>query len=689
MNSRTILIFSGTTEGRNLAEHMASAGVFCHVCVATEYGASVMKPNVNIAVHEGRLDTEEMKQLIGKTNPQIVIDATHPFAEAVSENIMSSCRETKKEYIRLQREVAGYAKTPRMIPVSSMEEAVRKAASFDTILLTTGSKSLYLFRELISAKKDIYARVIPSEESLRLCKDAGIEGSHVIAVQGPFSEEYHMAMLKNYGITCQVTKASGAAGGFWNKINAAEKLGIVSIVIAPPAESGYSYDETVKMLEEKFGIAGPSDEKRTAEHVCRPSAERTLYAIGMGMGCRSGLTIEAESVLKDCEVIFTASALKGAAEGMGFPGKIICEYRWEPIRTYLRAHPKITKAAVLYSGDPGFYSGAALLPKNTEEFEIVRIPGISSMSYLAAKAGILWNDAKIVSIHGRNANWLRAAETNEKVFMLTSGNEDIKNICTQLSGNEKTCEAKLVIGFNLAGPDERIFTLSVSDAVKIPRKQGLYSLFILNDNAKASAVHPVFSDSDFIRGKVPMTKEEVRHLSVLSLQLSKKSILWDIGAGTGSVSLEAAAADDSIRVFSFENNNEACDLITKNAEKLHLGNVTVMKGSFPDEISLKGVPAPTHVFIGGTGKQCREIFRCLESVWKEQKENMQVRISANAVTLESVHELTEAMKQYCCDVKITQIAVSRSHKVGSYHMMKAENPIYMFSGVMKKQSGDL
>ncbi len=667
--NRNIIIFSGTTEGKNLAERLAKRGVFCHVCVATEYGSSVMQSHKNISVHEGRMKLKEMTEYIKAIRPQAVVDATHPYAVEVSANIKAACSaqgELQNDlYVRLSRNVRDFTMTDHMIVVSSPKEAALKAREFDCIFLTTGSKDLSSYQNLIAEKENVYVRVIPSEESIRLCNNAGIDGKHTIALQGPFSEEFHGAMLEQYKIDCQITKASGKTGGFTDKIAAAEKRGITTIVIAPPKDEGESYDTVYHKILALFKIDDTAIQ-----------TEGEFYAIGMGMGNAAGLTAEAKAALSKADVIFAASALSDNIKQLHLQAPIVSEYRWENISEYLLNHPEIKNAAAVFAGDIGFYSGAALLPKKLENRKLIRIPGISSMSYLAARAGISWQDAKVVSIHGRVCNWQQAVLKNKKVFMLLSGKEDMKMITKTLADDEAAWDAQVIVGYDLGSPLEEVFTVLPKEVIDREWKDGLYSLFILRKEETPAPIYTVFSDTDFIRERVPMTKEEVRHLSVVSLGLYKNAVLWDIGAGTGSVSAEAAALDDSIRIISFEKNKNAVELIQKNLRHFHLSNVKTVEGLFPEEINFENIPVPSHVFIGGTSKHCSDIFKLLAAF------DTTIRIAANAVTIESVHELTEQMEKYCTDVEITQIAVSKSHTVGSYHMMKAENPIYMLKGIL-------
>ena len=209
---KRVLIFSGTTEGRHLAEHLMKAGIFCDVCVATEYGAQVMEEAPLLQLHTGRLTVDEMKQLYELCEPQVVVDATHPFATVVSSHIRESLKETDIPYIRLERtqqeasyDVKTYADCTAVVQALELTQG--------NILLTTGSKELAAFCCSETLRKRLIVRVLPGAESLALCYENGLEGNQIIAMQGPFSEEMNTAIYHQYEICHMVTKESGSIGG--------------------------------------------------------------------------------------------------------------------------------------------------------------------------------------------------------------------------------------------------------------------------------------------------------------------------------------------------------------------------------------------------------------------------------------------------------------------------------------------
>lgn len=176
-------------------------------------------------------------------------------------------------------------------------------------------------------------------------------------------------------------------------------------------------------------------------------------------------------------------------------------------------------------------------------------------------------------------------------------------------------------------------------------------------------------DSEFIRGEVPMTKQEVRILSVAKLQLDKASVVYDIGAGTGSVSIEAAMQCPDGRVYAIEKAPEGISLIDANRKKFNIGNIELVEGIAPQ--CMERLPAPTHVFIGGSGGRLVDIIKAV------RKKNPKVRFVLNAVTLETMGELMKLQGLFpeYADMEVIQVSVSRAKVLGNHHLMRAENPV--------------
>jgi len=244
-----IIIFGGTTEGRELSVQLASEGADVTVSVASEYGAEEQTADYGIKIEEGPKDEDEMRLLI--RGADLCVDATHPYAVLVTENIRKAAQAEGVELLRLTRDSESFNSTDILI-AGSAEEAARIArAKGGNVLLTTGSKDLHVYAELLDPQL-LYPRVLPLASSLEACENACIPHRNIIAAQGPFSEGFNCALISELGIDILITKESGKAGGFSEKIQACRKCGIPAIVIARPDDEGLSYDEVLELCRRKM-----------------------------------------------------------------------------------------------------------------------------------------------------------------------------------------------------------------------------------------------------------------------------------------------------------------------------------------------------------------------------------------------------------------------------------------------------
>ncbi len=659
------VIFSGTTEGRMLSEALSSRHISHIVCVATEYGRLVMCPDKYADIREGRLDTAAMAGLI-RQEGSIVFDATHPYADIVSANIRRACEEAGREYVRIYRpQITGEdSEHIRCFDnAESCAESLRETGG--NILLTTGSKDIGLYASDPEVRERLFVRVLPSEESIRQCAEAGITGRQVIAMQGPFSAELNQAMMRQYGIRIMVTKSSGRAGGLPEKLKAAENAGAsVYLIGRPQEEEGISVQEALKKYFKSEAV------ETGCIHV---------DLVGIGPGAEDLMTHRASEALDSAEILFGAS-------------RMISPYKDRKTYPYYRASdiiPVIEKEkpgriAVLFSGDTGFSSGAlkirkelsAWMDKRGYSYEIETVPGLSSIAYFAALTGEDYTDAALLSLHGKSddrkaeADLIRTVKTARKVFVLMSGDKDVRRLGNILNDNNLS-QCIVTVGYQLSYPDEKVFTLTPDDCTSVDKK-GLYIVLITNPEAVSGPLMPVISDSKFIRDKVPMTKETIRHLSILKLGLTRDSVLYDIGSGTGSVACEAAGLDESVTVYAIEMKKQACELIKANTKAFGLTNINVIEGRAPEVMA--DLEPPTHAFIGGSSGDLRKILRALPSG---------IRVVINAVSLETMAEIQSVIKEFDTDdLTIEQISVSRSRELGSYHLMTAENPVMIASFVL-------
>ncbi len=506
------LIFGGTTEGRILAETLAQKKIFSTVCVATEYGEQVMMSSEYIEVRQGRMTQSAMAELIETGGYTAVIDATHPFAAAVSENIRSSVgtvqtvplirwqrpvktAETLKETTADDTELVEYFDTPAQCADALLRTEGR-------VLLTTGSKDLATFCADETLRKRLMVRVLPAQESLKLCYDAGLEGKQILAMQGPFSQKLNEAQITEYGITVLVTKESGKTGGLDAKVLAARNQHIRTFIIRPP-ESSKSLDtscsaryHTAKGLTEVLSLLGLSSDSSSSPVPSIHHQISRITLVGIGMGNLEYLTMAAHTAISQADVLFGAprmlesvSPLSTAPTNPSYLAKDILP----ALTNLLTTTSSPIHAVILFSGDTGFYSGAGTLYSQLQEMlqhlpqippvEISVLPGISSIQYLSAKTGISWQDATIISAHGiPESQWKpkleKALSHQEKVFFLTSGVDNVREIA-----GTATCY-DILLGYQLSYPDEQILALKPGTAMPDLNPSGLWCGFLIPSQNK-------------------------------------------------------------------------------------------------------------------------------------------------------------------------------------------------------------
>lgn len=242
-----LLIFGGTTEGRELAGFCAQNAIYADISVATEYGAKLLSASDHIKILIGRLDEGQMRVLLKKVNYSMVIDATHPYAREASANIKSACKAEGTEYCRLLRESSELSGTI----VNSVNQAVALLNKNDEkVLVTTGSKSLSEYTAVKDYRKRLTVRLLPTDGVFEYCLKNGFQNA--IIQSGPFSVEQNIEHIRISDAGILVTKESGTAGGYPEKVRAAQICGIGLVTIRRPFESGYSNEEIQNILLKKI-----------------------------------------------------------------------------------------------------------------------------------------------------------------------------------------------------------------------------------------------------------------------------------------------------------------------------------------------------------------------------------------------------------------------------------------------------
>lgn len=653
-----VIVFAGTTEGRKISLWLAGGKVETLACVATEYGRQLVEEREGLTVRQGRLTVEEMEELFCREGRPLVLDVTHPYAVLVSQNIKEACERAGCEYLRLIRPSEAGKAFEGCVAVDSVEEAVEWLKGTEgSILVTTGSKELHKFTALPNFKERVFARVLATPEVVSHCTQLGFTGPHLICMQGPFSMEMNSAMLRQTGAKWMVTKESGKAGGFMEKLEAAATAGAKVVLVGRPAEQeGIFVQEGMALLKKRFHLEGEEEPRR-------------MILAGIGMGVRENMTEEVLKAFQEADCIFGSGRMLEGVSSLGKP--MLDAYDPGKMVEFAREHPEYRCIAAALSGDVGFYSNAKRLTALFEEegFQVELLPGISSVVYLCSRLKIAWEDVKLMSVHGRAGNLAAAVRENFRTFTLLGGKEDPASLCRQLM-EYGLGKVTVYVGERLHYPEERI-TKGRPEELAGKTFDSLCAALIENPDYY-NGIPSCIPDEEFIRGEAPMTKSEVRSLSVAKLRLKRDSLVYDIGAGTGSVTVEMALAASEGRVWAIERNEAAADLIEENKRKFGTPNIEIVRGRAPE--ALAGLPAPTHAFIGGSSGNLKEI---LESLLEK---NPKIRLVINAVTLETIGETSRCLKELpFCGVEALQVQISKARALGRYQLMTGQNPVYIFT----------
>ena len=547
-----IWIFGGTTEGRLLAEYCSREKIEAWVSVASEYGEELLQeelmesgnagnPDLNhntclakknlktvqassvIKVLRGRMDRYQMEEFIRNQGIHLVIDATHPHARLVSEEIQEACGRTGVRLERCLRAEGEQNKARDWVEVDSIQEAVSFLSSVSGVIFaTTGSKELEALCQIPDYQKRVYARVLPTSNVLKKCEKLGITGSHLIAMQGPFSTEMNTLFLRQTKAEWLLTKDSGRAGGFQEKMEAARENGTRVVVIRRPEEDGISLEEAMEVLKkadegnvgEREGRGGEDIEREIASAKRKKNIEGVdgenqrksnavelkthLILAGIGMGQPSQMTGEVLRAIRESDALIGAGRMLESAEralqndlliskegkaenrqesaaAVEKERKCYKAYLPDDVIQIVSKHPEWKQAVILYSGDTGFFSGASRMAERLREagYPFTVYPGTSCVSYLAARLGTHWEDAVIYSAHGRELSVDRVMkrlcdpeEPAKRAFILMGGKNGAGQFCERLTqagyGN-----VQVTVGENLSYPEEQIRSGTAEEMKKL------------------------------------------------------------------------------------------------------------------------------------------------------------------------------------------------------------------------------
>lgn len=403
-----------------------------------------------------------------------------------------------------------------------------------------------------------------------------------------------------------------------------------------------------------------------------------LRLVGIGPGTREYVLPKAVEAMENAEVIIAARRMMPMLESILSDKKSILPMKGikETIDTIEEAL-KTQEVALIVSGDPLMYSLLRTL-KNDEKgskMEIEVVPGIGSLQMLGAQCGISMEEAKIISVHGRT-------QKRGSIAMAVFEHSDCFFLCSKEQGPAWLSEIMLeyhlddvtvYAGSQLSYDDEEVLSGSPKEMSK-KEFPSLCVALIHNDAPRQIGRVGLLQDVDFVRGKTPMTKEEVRAIIMQKLRLQPDSIVWDVGAGTGSITIESARFCPFGEVYAIERSEAAIELIEKNREKFHVPHVKILAGTAREEI--KKLPCPDTVFIGGSGGDLELIVEHLASFKKA------IKVIVSAVTVETLAQACHCLSKYDKDYEMTQISIGKSRRLGNYHIMDNNNPVTLLEAVI-------
>ena len=406
------------------------------------------------------------------------------------------------------------------------------------------------------------------------------------------------------------------------------------------------------------------------------SPRRAMTVVGIGNdGCAS-LTSRAVSA------VMHAGVLVGGERHLEFfpqfqGEKIVLKGGVAPVLDRVAELAEEQQVCVLASGDPLFFGIGSLVIKRLGAEHVEVLPQPSSMQWAFARAGLKWDDATFLSLHGRSSEgFLTRLKGQVKVAILTDDKNSPQALATRMVEHGETAWAAWVCE-NLTGPDERVRRFEVA-ALAVRQDIGPLNVLLLvrSDPAwRAPATIPFLHEEGFAK-RMPkkglITKREVRLLSLAAMGIRPDSVVWDIGAGSGSVSIEAALLASKGVVYAVEVDPEGVEICRDNLVVHAVDNVRVIPGRAP--VALAGLAAPDAVFIGGSKGSMGEIINVVMDRLQPGG-----RLVVNAITLENVAETYQAFRKRGLVPDVTLLQVSRAEPLAHYLRYEALNPIHIFA----------
>ena len=421
---------------------------------------------------------------------------------------------------------------------------------------------------------------------------------------------------------------------------------------------------------------------------------REVSVIGCGPGDPRQLTVAAWRAIEAADLVIGSGRLVAAvrAEGLAADGRAeaVTTARPSEVVAAVASTGEGARVAVLVSGDTGFHSAAARLDAAIREVPgtaVHWLPGVGSLPYLAARLGRAWDGWALASAHGRSCDLDALLAEGRTFALLTDASCGPARVCASLVARGLGA-LPVTVGERLSAPDERITSGTAAELAA--RAFDPLSVMVVDRAAPADPVADGrapeggqvadpwpyattgIPDELFAREDVPMTKAEVRAVALAKLGVAPRDVVYDVGCGTGSVTVELARLARRGTVYGVDANPRAVALTRRNLARFGCANARVVEGAAPD--ALEPLPAPDAVFVGGTSGGVARILAAVAA------RNPRVRVCVTAIALESAARALEALAgEAWADVTCTQVGVARARAAGGLHMMLAQNPILVIA----------
>ena len=343
---------------------------------------------------------------------------------------------------------------------------------------------------------------------------------------------------------------------------------------------------------------------------------------------------------------------------------------------FIRSHMEKSAIVVLASGDPLFFGIGSVIAGALEPDQVEIMPNISSIAAAFARIKEPWSHAKVISLHGRDkeAELLEAINTHDRVGVFTDPKKNPAWLAGFLAARDAG-DIQMGVFEKLGSPEEKIGWYALEEAAALVFEEP--NVVILKGQPKemtpALPLHLGMEEADFEHDRGLITKSEIRAVTLAKLRLLPHHILWDLGAGSGSVAIEAALFLNKGKIFAIEQKAERVNQIKTNINRFGITHIEVIQGVLPE--GLNDLPAPDRVFVGGGG---RDLDRIIAAVTPLIKPDGVMVI--NAVLMDNLQTAVKALKKSGFQTEMIQVQIQRSRAMPWSERFEAQNPVWIITG---------